>query len=138
MNERRMIEVTGLLASILLVLAFPLWAAEMTNISGTILALNKESGTIVVGEVGPWRVKEGATEITPRTVAVTAGPEFQQVKRAAGAGRAGGGDGVGRGVRGGGDRPLGDGKGRLRHSAGPPRRSAPDRGQGRGICAGRA
>ncbi len=89
MNERRMIEVTGLLASILLVLALPLWAAETTNISGTILALNKEAGTIVVGEVGPWRVKEGATEITPRTVAVTAGTEFKQVKRAAGAGPTG-------------------------------------------------
>ncbi len=72
MNERRIIEVTGLLAAILLVLALPLWAAEMTNISGTILALNREAGTIVVGEVGPWRVKDGATEITPRTVAVTA------------------------------------------------------------------
>ncbi len=72
MNERRIIEVTGLLAAILLVLALPLWAAEMTNISGTILALNREAGTIVVGEVGPWRVKDGATEITLRTVAVSA------------------------------------------------------------------
>ncbi len=89
MNERRMIQVTGLLAVVLLVLALPLWAAETTNISGTILALDKEAGTIVVGEVGPWRVKEGATEITPRTVAVTAGTEFKQVKRAEGPGPAG-------------------------------------------------
>ncbi len=89
MNERRMIQVTGLLAAVLLVLALPLWAAETTNISGTILALDKEAGTLVVGEVGPWRVKEGATEITPRTIAVTAGTEFKQVKRGEGPGPAG-------------------------------------------------
>lgn len=89
MNKRRMIEATGLLAAILLVLALPLWAGETTNISGTILALNKEAGTIVVGEVGPWRVKDGATEITPRTVTVTAGTEFKQVRRAEGAGPTG-------------------------------------------------
>ena len=59
MNERRMIEVTGLLAAILLVLALPLWAAEMTNISGTILALTKEAGTIVVGEGGARPPKDG-------------------------------------------------------------------------------
>ena len=88
MNERRMIQVTGLLAAVLLVLALPLWAAETTNISGTILALDKEAGRLVVGEVGPWRVKEGATEITPRTVVVTAGTEFKQVKRAEGPGPA--------------------------------------------------
>ena len=85
-----MIEVTGLLAAILLALALPAWGgAETTNISGTILALNKEAGTIVVGEVGPWRVKEGATEITSRTVAVTAGTEFKQVRRAEGQGPTG-------------------------------------------------
>ncbi|MBI3030775.1 MAG: hypothetical protein HYY64_14815, partial [Candidatus Rokubacteria bacterium] len=76
-----MIQVTGFLAAILLALTLPLWAEETTNISGTILALNREAGTIVVGEVGPWRVKAGATEVTPRTVAVTAGTEFKQVKR---------------------------------------------------------
>ena len=84
-----MIQATGFVVAFLVVLALPLWAGETTNISGTILALNKEAGTIVVGEVGPWRVKEGATEITPRTVAVTAGTEFKQVKRAAGAGPTG-------------------------------------------------
>ena len=84
-----MIQATGFVVALLVVLALPLWAGETTNISGTIVALNKEAGTIVVGEVGPWRVKEGATEITPRTVAVTAGTEFKQVKRAAGAGPTG-------------------------------------------------
>jgi hypothetical protein len=89
MNERRMIQATGFVVALLVVLALPLWAGETTNISGTIVALNKEAGTIVVGEVGPWRVKEGATEITPRTVAVTAGTEFKQVRRAEGAGPTG-------------------------------------------------
>jgi hypothetical protein len=89
MNERRMIQATGFVVALLVVLALSLWAGETTNISGTIVALNKEAGTIVVGEVGPWRVKEGATEITPRTVAVTAGTEFKQVRRAEGAGPTG-------------------------------------------------
>ena len=84
-----MIQATGFVVALLVVLALPLWAGETTNISGTIVALNKEAGTIVVGEVGPWRVKEGATEITPRTVAVTAGTEFKQVRRAEGAGPTG-------------------------------------------------
>ncbi len=84
-----MIQATGFVVALFVVLALPLWAGETTNISGTIVALNKEAGTIVVGEVGPWRVKEGATEITPRTVAVTAGTEFKQVRRAEGAGPTG-------------------------------------------------
>ena len=77
----------GWLAVMVVALGFPLRAgAETTNISGTILALDKEAGTIVVGEIGPWRVKDGVTEITPRTLSVTAATEFRQVKRAPGIG----------------------------------------------------
>ena len=89
MNQRRMIGLGGLLVAIVLV-ALPVWAlAETTKISGTILALDKEAGTIVVGEIGPWRVKGGVTEVTPRTIAVTSATEFKQVRRATGAGPTG-------------------------------------------------
>lgn len=38
------------------------------------------------GEVGPWRVTDGATEITERTVVVTSATTFARVKRATGPG----------------------------------------------------
>lgn len=90
MNNRLRIRLTACVAALLAALALEAWAGtEPASISGTILALNKEAGTIVVGEVGPWRVKEGATEITPRTIAVTAATAFKQVKRAPGPGPTG-------------------------------------------------
>jgi hypothetical protein len=46
---RCIIHATGLLTAVLLVLALPLWAAETTNISGTILALV----TVQVRHEGP-------------------------------------------------------------------------------------
>lgn len=90
MNETKRIRVIGVVAALGLALALPAWAgSETTNISGTVLALNRDAGTIVLGEIGPWRVKGGATEVTPRTIAVTSATEFKQVKRASGAGASG-------------------------------------------------
>jgi hypothetical protein len=74
----------------LALLALPLWAgAEAGNHSGTVQTLNKDAGTIVLGEIGPWRVKEGVTEVTERTIIVTKATEFSQARRAAGAGPGG-------------------------------------------------
>jgi hypothetical protein len=39
--------------------------------------VDRDSGTIIVGEIGPWQVKDGKTEITKRTIAV--GPTTQFV-----------------------------------------------------------
>ncbi|MBI4588946.1 MAG: hypothetical protein HY725_08910 [Candidatus Rokubacteria bacterium] len=89
MNWREMIRLTGLLVIALLMLLSASAVAETTNHSGTILALNKEAGTIVLGEMGPWRVKGGVTLITERTIAVTSATVFKQVKRAPGAGPTG-------------------------------------------------
>jgi hypothetical protein len=78
------------LAAALVVLAWSTGApANTTSISGTVLALDKTAGTITVGEVGPWRVKGGVTEVDPRVIAVTTSTEFRQVRRAAGSGPTG-------------------------------------------------
>lgn len=63
------------------------WAAERH--SGTIVAIDKTAGTIVVGEVGPWRVKGGEIEITNRTLTVTGGTKVVRVERRTDAGPAG-------------------------------------------------
>jgi hypothetical protein len=52
-------------------------AAAAADHSGTVTAVDRDGGTIVVGEVGPWHVKDGRTEITKRTIAV--GPTTQFV-----------------------------------------------------------
>ena len=71
---------------LLVVLAFaagaPLPAgAQTVNHSGTILAVDNVGGTIVLGEVGPWRVERGVTEMTRRVISVTASTKFVEVKR---------------------------------------------------------
>lgn len=71
-------------------LALPVRAEDpTTRHSGIIMAVNKTAGTMVLGEVGPWRVKDGATEITERTVVVTSATKFTRVKRATGPGPSG-------------------------------------------------
>jgi hypothetical protein len=54
------------------------WASDH---SGTVMAVDPEKGTIVLGEVGPWHVKEGQTEITHRTIAVEPSTQFVMLKR---------------------------------------------------------
>ena len=64
--------------------------AETTSHSGTIGAVDRAVGTIVLDEIGPWRVKGGATEITRRTITVTATTEFKLAERVRATGRGGG------------------------------------------------
>ena len=52
-------------------------AAAAGDHSGTVMAVDRDSGTIVVGEIGPWHVKDGKTGITKKTIAV--GPTTQFV-----------------------------------------------------------
>ena len=72
-----------LLASALAALAAPGWAQgpEATH-SGTVQALDRSAGTIVLDEVGPWTVKGGETVITRQVIAVTSTTQFVRVKRA--------------------------------------------------------
>lgn len=43
--------------------------------SGSIVSIDDEAGTIVLAEVGPWKVRGGKTVLTYRTITVT--PETQ-------------------------------------------------------------
>jgi hypothetical protein len=60
--------------------------AGTTSHSGTILSIDRAAGTVVVGELGPWR---DATEIARRTIRVTPSTELWQVQRATGVGPSG-------------------------------------------------
>ena len=44
---------------------------ERTKHSGTIVAIDHLAGTIVVGEVGPWKVRGGQTVVVNRTITLT-------------------------------------------------------------------
>jgi len=70
-----------------LMLFCPAWAAEKH--SGTIVSIDKAASTIVVGEVGPWQIRRGQTEITNRTFRVTGETKSVRVERRTEAGPAG-------------------------------------------------
>jgi FtsP/CotA-like multicopper oxidase with cupredoxin domain len=59
-------------------------AAEEAKYSGTVVAVDQAAGRIVVEGMGPWRVKDGVTQLDRRTVAVTASTEFVKITRARG------------------------------------------------------
>ncbi len=59
--------------------AIPTWSdGQERKYSGTVLSV------IVVGDMGPWRIKEGVTQVDRRTIGVTPSTEFVSVKRASG------------------------------------------------------
>ena len=76
--------------ALLAVLAVVAWAVlawsdgQERRYSGTVLAVDRSAGAIVVGDMGPWRLKDGVTQIEPRTIAVTPATEFVSVMRASG------------------------------------------------------
>jgi hypothetical protein len=40
--------------------------------SGTVVSVDDRSGTIVIDEIGPWRVEKGVTQVTRHSIVVTA------------------------------------------------------------------
>jgi hypothetical protein len=52
--------------------------------SGTVASVDRTAGTIVVEGMGPWRVKEGVTQVERRTIAVTSSTGLVSVKRTTG------------------------------------------------------
>lgn len=56
-------------------------AAEIQRRSGTVEAVDRDRGALVVGEVGPWQVKNGETVVIRRTFAVTGSTRFVRVER---------------------------------------------------------
>src|SRR3990172_2745405 len=70
------------LVLLFVVVGVPLVAGvEAIKHSGAVIAINKDAGTIVLSEVGPWRVEKGVTKITRRTISVTPSTKFVEVKR---------------------------------------------------------
>lgn len=55
--------------------------SEGVRHSGTIIAVDREAGAIVLGEVGPWLVRQGETVITRRTVTITEATAFVRIER---------------------------------------------------------
>jgi hypothetical protein len=56
-------------------------SAEIVKHSGTVVRIDRELGTFVLAEVGPWRLRSGATVMTSQTVVVTPTTDFVFVKR---------------------------------------------------------
>jgi hypothetical protein len=56
-------------------------ADERMKHSGTIVAIDEKGGTIRLAEIGPWKVHDGQTVITYRTIAITPETEFAIVGR---------------------------------------------------------
>jgi hypothetical protein len=61
-----------LVTAVLIVLGTAAFAgpAQTMKHSGTIIAIADDGRTFVLAEVGPWRVRNGATVITRRTITV--------------------------------------------------------------------
>jgi hypothetical protein len=56
-------------------------AERPMRFSGTVAAIDPERRTIVVEEVGPWRVERGATLVTRRTISLTASTKYNLFMR---------------------------------------------------------
>ena len=59
--------------------------AGQAKYSGTVVAVDRAAHTIAVEGMGPWRVKDGVTQLERRTIGVAASTEFVRLKRATGA-----------------------------------------------------
>ena len=51
-------------------------AAGTTRHSGTVLSIDPQRGVLVLGEIGPWRVKHGETVVTRRRISLTPETKF--------------------------------------------------------------
>ena len=71
------------------VLALSVATAPASDHSGTVVAVDKSAGKLVIGEIGPWQVKGGKTQITERTVTVAPSTRFVAVTRSREAGPSG-------------------------------------------------
>ena len=65
--------------------AIPTWSeGQERKYSGTVLSVDRSVSVIVVGDMGPWRIKDGVTQVDRRTIHVTPSTEFVSVSRAIG------------------------------------------------------
>jgi hypothetical protein len=86
MNRARRIRIAALTVLAIVALAIPGWSADRASrYSGTVVAVDQAAGTIIIDGMGPWRVKDGVTQLERRTVGVMPSTEFVRLKRATGA-----------------------------------------------------
>ena len=71
--------VTALVAAV--AFASTAGAQERMKHSGTVVAIDEKAGTIRLAEIGPWKVRDGRTVVTYRTIMVTPETEFAIVGR---------------------------------------------------------
>lgn len=85
MNRARSIWIAALTVLAVIAPAMPGWSeARDGKYSGTVVAVDRSAGTIVVEGMGPWQVKEGVTQVERRTIGVMPSTEFVRLKRATG------------------------------------------------------
>jgi hypothetical protein len=58
--------------------------ARDTRYSGTVVAVDRAVGSIVIEGMGPWRVENGVTRLDRRTVGILPSTELVRLERAAG------------------------------------------------------
>jgi hypothetical protein len=84
-SSARSIRVAALIVIVVVAPAIPGWCdARDSRYSGTVVAVDQAAGTIVVEGMGPWRIKEGVTQLERRTIGVMPSTEFVRLKRASG------------------------------------------------------
>ncbi|HET8531399.1 MAG TPA: hypothetical protein VFO08_09640 [Methylomirabilota bacterium] len=75
-------------ATVLATAASPLpgWSGDVggAKYSGTVVAVDRGAGTIVVEGMGPWRVKDGVTQLERRTIGIVPSTELMRLERASG------------------------------------------------------
>jgi hypothetical protein len=85
MKRARSIWIAALTVLAVVAPAIPGWSdARGGKYSGTVVALDQTAGTIVVEGIGPWRIKEGVTQVERRTIGIMPSAEFVRLKRASG------------------------------------------------------
>jgi hypothetical protein len=66
-------------------LAGPGWGDDReSKYSGTVVAVDRAGGTIVVEGMGPWQVKDGVTQVQRRTIGIKPSTAFVRFTRATG------------------------------------------------------
>jgi hypothetical protein len=81
MRRLRFVAYAATMFVILLGLAASVGAGERVTYSGTIVAIADDAKTFVLAEVGPWRVRNGATVITYLTITLAPETELAIVTR---------------------------------------------------------
>ncbi len=85
MKRARSIWIAALTVLAVIAPAIPGWSdGRGGKYSGTVVAADQTAGTIVVEGMGPWRIKEGVTQLERRTIGIMPSTEFVRLKRASG------------------------------------------------------